>query len=71
MIDSMGKIMHSTVGNLADSVGFLLIVIFYEISVLQLPIPEIFHMLGIVVIFSIGLNTILSSHQTARTSARL
>lgn len=66
MIDYIGKIFQSTIDNLVDSLGFILIIVFYELSVLQLPVPEIFHMIGIVLLFTFGLNTILTSHNKAR-----
>lgn len=71
MIDFINKIIQSTVNNLIDSVGVLLIVIFYEITVLQLPVPEIFHMVGILALFTLGLNTILSSQQPTQVRPRV
>lgn len=65
MIDFMNKIIQSTIDNLVDAVTFLLIIVFYEVAVLQLPIPEIFNMMGIVVLFTLGLNVILSSDNHA------
>ena len=53
--------MRSVVDNWIDSLGFILVAFFYGLSFLQLPMAELFHMLGILVVLSVGMNIILSS----------
>ncbi|MEZ5451804.1 MAG: hypothetical protein R3E93_03145 [Thiothrix sp.] len=60
MIDFMQKIMQSTTNSITDAITFLIIAIFYEVTVLQLPIPEIFNMLGMLVIIALGINLIIA-----------
>ncbi|SEA50380.1 hypothetical protein SAMN05660964_01750 [Thiothrix caldifontis] len=61
MIYELNKIMKSLITNLMDSLLFLLIVFFYGLSVLQLPIPELAHMFLLLIVFSFVINMILSS----------
>jgi hypothetical protein len=61
MIYEFYKIIQSAVDNWVDSLAFILVAFFYGLSVLQLPVPEVIHMFGILVAFSLGINTILSS----------
>ncbi len=59
MIHLINKIIGSTINNLVGSLFFLSIALFYTLTVLQLPIPDIFHMFGIVILFALGLNAVL------------
>lgn len=59
MIHLINKIIGSTINNLVGSLFFLSIALFYTLTVLQLPIPDIFHMFGILVLFTLGLNAVL------------
>ena len=60
-MNELYKIMQSVVDNWIDSLGFILVAFFYGLSFLQLPMSELFHMLGILVVLSVGMNIILSS----------
>ncbi|MGB3917291.1 hypothetical protein J9253_13930 [Thiothrix litoralis] len=63
MINDFYKIIQSTRENWIDALAFVMVAFFYGLSVLQLPVPEIVQMFGILAIFSLGMNTILSSSQ--------
>lgn len=67
MINFMNKEMQAAIDNLSDAHAIIFMIVFYTISILQLPIPEIFNMLGIVVIFTLGINIILSSDKHSPT----
>jgi hypothetical protein len=61
MIYELNKIMKSLIVNLADSLMFLLILFFYGLSVLQLPVPELAYMFLVLMLFSFVINMVLSS----------
>lgn len=63
MIDDIYKIIQLTLDNWIDSLAFLMISLFCGLSILQLPVPEIVQMFGVLVVFSLGMNTILSFRQ--------
>ncbi len=63
MIYEFNKIMHAVVANIINTSAAILLILFYALSVLQLPIPEVVNMLGILVIFAFGINIILSSNK--------
>ncbi|OQX02038.1 MAG: hypothetical protein BWK73_44070 [Thiothrix lacustris] len=60
-MNELYKIMQSVVDNWIDSLGFILVAFFYGLSFLQLPLSDLFHMLGILAVLSVGMNIILSS----------
>ena len=60
-MNELYKIMQSVVDNWIDSLGFILVAFFYGLSFLQLPVSELFQMLGILAVLSVGMNIILSS----------
>lgn len=64
MIYEFNKIMRAVVDNLINTSAAILLVVFYALSVLQLPVPEVANMLGILVVFAFGINVILSSDKT-------
>lgn len=64
MIYEFNKIMRAVVANLINTSAAILLVVFYALSVLQLPVPEVANMLGILVVFAFGINLILSSDKT-------
>jgi hypothetical protein len=61
MISFINKTIQSTVDNLFDSLAFLMVAFFYGLSILKLPVAEMFHMFGILVVFTVGINVILFS----------
>lgn len=60
-MNELYKIIQSVVDNWIDSLGFILVAFFYGLSFLQLPVSELFQMLGILAVLSVGMNIILSS----------
>ncbi|WML91989.1 hypothetical protein [Thiothrix lacustris] len=62
MISATYGIVRSSLNNWVDSLAFIMIALFYVLSVLQLPVSEIIQMFAILAAFSIGINTVLSSH---------
>jgi hypothetical protein len=60
-MNELYKIMQSVVDNWLDALGFILVAFFYGLSFLQLPMSDLLHMLGILVVVSVGMNIILSS----------
>ncbi|WP_028489597.1 hypothetical protein [Thiothrix lacustris] len=63
MISTAYEIVRSSLNNWVDSLIFIMIALFYVLSVLQLPVSEIIQMFAILAAFSIGINIILSSHE--------
>ncbi len=63
MIYEFNKLMRSVVNNLVNASAIMLLVLFYALSVLQLPVPEVVNMLGVLVVFAFGINIILSCNK--------
>jgi hypothetical protein len=59
MIKIFNKLCGSIVENLHDALPVLLIVIFYQMTILQIPIQEVMGMLGWVLFVSFGIVMIL------------
>ncbi|QQZ28601.1 hypothetical protein HMY34_07450 [Thiothrix subterranea] len=64
MIYEFNKIMRAVVANLINASAVILLVLFYALSVLQLPVPEVANMLGVLIVFAFGINIILSFDKT-------
>ncbi|OQX12468.1 MAG: hypothetical protein BWK73_14780 [Thiothrix lacustris] len=65
MIYEFNKIMHAVITNIINASAAMLLILFYALSVLQLPVPEVANMLGVLVVFAFGINIILSSDKFA------
>lgn len=63
MIYEFNKLMRSVVNNLINASAVMLLILFYALSVLQLPVPEVINMLGVLVVFAFGINIILSCNK--------
>lgn len=63
MIYEFNKLMRSVVNNLINASAVILLILFYALSVLQLPVPEVVNMLGVLVVFAFGINIILSCNK--------
>lgn len=60
MIYEVNTIIRSVIANLLGTSTVILLVLFYALSVLQLPVSEVANMLGVLLVFTVGINTILS-----------
>ncbi len=59
MIGFIDKLASSTLETLSEAQPFLLIIFFYSITILQLPMETIIGMFTMLVAFTVGLNLIL------------
>ena len=65
MINDIYEIIQSAIDNWVDSLILIAVAFFYVLSVLQLPVPEIVQMLGVLVVLSLGINSVLSPKSKA------
>lgn len=59
MTKKINNLCNSLVENLHDALPMLLIIVFYQMTVLEIPIPEIVEMLGWVLFISFGMIMII------------
>lgn len=59
MIGFIDKLTGSTLETLSDAQPFLLVIFFYGVTILQLPMETIIEMFTMLVVFTFGLNLIL------------
>ena len=57
------KLISSTLETLSDAQHFLLIALFYAVTVLQLPMDTVIKMFALLVLFAFGLNMILDTEE--------
>lgn len=63
MTYELNKIMQSLIINIGDSAAFLLMIFFYGLIVLQLPVKELVHMVGVLIFFAFVINFILHDNK--------
>lgn len=64
MIYEFNKVMRAVVDNLINTSAVILFILFYALSILQLPVPEVANMLGVLIVFAFGINVVLFSDKT-------
>ncbi|HRJ52332.1 MAG TPA: hypothetical protein PLE99_06175 [Candidatus Thiothrix moscowensis] len=60
MIDFIIEIIDSTLTALRDAQHYLLVIFFYAVTILHLPMDDVLEMFGILVLLTLGINLILA-----------
>lgn len=71
MIDFIKKTSNFALNDLLESAGVIFAVLCYGIGVANFSMNEIVHLLAVLTVVGLGLNAILYSHKTTKTTSLL
>ncbi|MBU0657011.1 MAG: hypothetical protein KJ914_17950 [Gammaproteobacteria bacterium] len=60
MTDFTVYLIRSTIDTLSEALPFLLVILFYAVTILQLPMDTVVEMFGMLGVITLGMNLILS-----------